>query len=168
MTDFTKINGIGKKTSDALYRAGVEGFSQLAALSPAEIEDLLIAQNVRVLGDVDSWIEQARALIPYEVDYQRLETAEGDTWVTVNFTDEQPNWTLDLGGPEFDDSLAALQSTTADNALVIVFTEDETERLQTLRDTMTRYFGPHITVTSMIRRMINERLIQHGYEKLGL
>jgi len=200
MTDFTKINGIGKKTSEALYKAGVEDFAQLAALSPDEIEQMLSDQGVRVLGNVEDWIAQARDLFVPGQTYttgqgyatndfmaeqpvwEKVDEAHAEiialggevyvtndaqkTWAKV---DEAPAWNYDFGGAEFDDESFLAMSNPADGGTFFLeFSAHELANLKALRDTMTRFFGPNITVVSMIRRMLNEHLIQHGYEKLDL
>jgi predicted flap endonuclease-1-like 5' DNA nuclease len=57
--DLEIIEGIGPKISGVLRQAGVITFSQLAAMEPARITEILHAANMR-LADPKTWPEQAR------------------------------------------------------------------------------------------------------------
>lgn len=58
--DLTIIEGIGPKSAAALYAAGIKTFAQVAAMSPAELEGVVKAQKVRLVGGADTWPQQAR------------------------------------------------------------------------------------------------------------
>lgn len=57
--DLTVIEGIGPKISGALKAAGILTFAKLAALSPEEIEQIVRAANVRMIGKATTWPRQA-------------------------------------------------------------------------------------------------------------
>jgi predicted flap endonuclease-1-like 5' DNA nuclease len=57
--DLVVIEGIGPKIASVLQAAGVTTFSQLAALAPERITEILRAAGIR-LADPRSWPEQAR------------------------------------------------------------------------------------------------------------
>jgi predicted flap endonuclease-1-like 5' DNA nuclease len=60
--NLTLISGIGPKVSTVLRFAGVTTFAKLAALNVKKIEEILLAENPRLLQLVDptTWSEQAR------------------------------------------------------------------------------------------------------------
>lgn len=57
--DLTLIEGIGPKISAALVAAGVDTFAKLAALQPSEIEQIVRAAGVRMVGKAETWAKQA-------------------------------------------------------------------------------------------------------------
>ncbi len=57
--DLTRLNGIGPKSSAALIAAGIDSYQKLAVSSDEAIRDALIAAKVRLVGDVDTWSQQA-------------------------------------------------------------------------------------------------------------
>lgn len=68
--DFTIIEGIGPKINAILQAAGVNTFSQLAALQPQRITEILTAGGIR-LADPATWPEQARLAARGEMDKLR-------------------------------------------------------------------------------------------------
>ncbi len=58
--DLTVVDGIGPKTAEALYTAGVTTFEQLAEMKPDAITSALHAEGARGSGSVDTWPHQAR------------------------------------------------------------------------------------------------------------
>lgn len=61
--DLLIIEGIGPKILDALKKAGVTTFTQLAQMSPDDIERVVKAQGVRMVGDAETWPRQAQYLV---------------------------------------------------------------------------------------------------------
>lgn len=58
--DLRQIEGIGPKTSEALYEAGIVTFAQLAEMDPEAIEAIVRSAGVRIIsGAPASWPEQA-------------------------------------------------------------------------------------------------------------
>lgn len=57
--DLTRIFGIGPKSAAALQAAGIDTFAKLAAADTATIENALTASDVRLVGSVDTWSQQA-------------------------------------------------------------------------------------------------------------
>jgi predicted flap endonuclease-1-like 5' DNA nuclease len=58
----TDIRGIGPVYAGRLYKAGIHTFAQLAAMTPAQIKELLDEPAWRLRSiDVESWIRQAAA-----------------------------------------------------------------------------------------------------------
>lgn len=155
--DFTPIDGIGPKTSRALYASGIEDFSQLAALSADEIVEALSDLGVAIRGDVTSWIVQARELIPEEA----APLAER----AIHVLDDDLSWDMETESPEFDRAVLFAQSP---DGFAVRFSPEDYEKLQALRDTMSRFWGGNkLTVEGMIRRMINNHLGQYGQERLS-
>jgi predicted flap endonuclease-1-like 5' DNA nuclease len=60
--DLTVVEGIGPKIQAALGGAGINTFAQLAAQEPAELERIVRAAGVRMVGKARHWPEQARLL----------------------------------------------------------------------------------------------------------
>lgn len=59
--DLKLLEGIGPKVADALTASGITTFSQLASLSPAEVENVVkVEHKVRVVGSVSTWVRQAK------------------------------------------------------------------------------------------------------------
>jgi predicted flap endonuclease-1-like 5' DNA nuclease len=57
--DLTKIVGIGSKSAAALAAAGIDTFEKLASASREAIHEALDNGNVRLVGDVHTWAQQA-------------------------------------------------------------------------------------------------------------
>lgn len=57
--DLTLIEGIGPKVSATLIAAGIRRFSQIAALKPEVLKDILVKAGNR-LSDPTTWPDQAR------------------------------------------------------------------------------------------------------------
>ncbi len=57
--DLTKVRGIGKKSAQALKNAGIDTFQKLANSSVDAIHSALEAGSVRLVGEVDTWTQQA-------------------------------------------------------------------------------------------------------------
>lgn len=61
--DLTVIEGIGPKSADALYKAGIFTFHQVASLSPDQLEEIVrVRGGVNLVNDAKSWPKQARLL----------------------------------------------------------------------------------------------------------
>ncbi len=62
--DLTLIEGIGVKAQEALNKAGVFTFSQLANMTSQEIYQVVkIEQGVKIVGDTATWSKQAQYLV---------------------------------------------------------------------------------------------------------
>lgn len=57
--DLVKIDGIGEKSAAALRAAGIDSFEKLANTSVETLRDAITTAGVRLVGDVDSWAQQA-------------------------------------------------------------------------------------------------------------
>lgn len=57
--DLIRIDGIGPKISAALNAAGVDSFEKLANTPPETLRSILTNAGVRLIGEVDSWAQQA-------------------------------------------------------------------------------------------------------------
>ena len=57
--DLTIIRGIGPKSAAALKAAGIDSFHKLADSSDETIRAALVSAKVRLVGDIDTWSEQA-------------------------------------------------------------------------------------------------------------
>lgn len=57
--DLTRINGIGRKSADALKAAGIDSFHKLASASDETLRAAISSAGVRLVGDVDTWAQQA-------------------------------------------------------------------------------------------------------------
>ncbi len=57
--DLTKINGIGRKSADALKAAGIDSFQKLASANDESLRAAITSAGVRLVGDVDTWAQQA-------------------------------------------------------------------------------------------------------------
>lgn len=57
--DLTRIEGVGPKTQEALYAAGITSFAQVAAMTPESLSKTVQAHGVRI-AKTDTWPEQAR------------------------------------------------------------------------------------------------------------
>ncbi len=68
--DLTLIEGIGPKINTILHTAGVNTFTQLAALEPEKIMEILTAAGIR-LADAKTWPEQARMAAAGEMERLR-------------------------------------------------------------------------------------------------
>jgi predicted flap endonuclease-1-like 5' DNA nuclease len=60
--DLTRIRGIGPVNEEALYRAGICTFEQLANASPQELRSLLPPPVAGEEPDIEDWIRQAAKL----------------------------------------------------------------------------------------------------------
>lgn len=59
--DLAILEGIGPKTQQALYAEGITKFSQVAAMTPAELEHIVKTKHgVRIVGSTTTWPRQAR------------------------------------------------------------------------------------------------------------
>ncbi len=57
--DLTKVRGVGKKSAQALKDAGIDSFQKLANSTDDAIRAALDAGGVRLVGEVDTWRQQA-------------------------------------------------------------------------------------------------------------
>jgi predicted flap endonuclease-1-like 5' DNA nuclease len=61
--DLTVIEGIGPKSAEALYKAGIFTFHQVASLTPDQLEEIIrVRGGVNLVNDAKSWPKQARLL----------------------------------------------------------------------------------------------------------
>jgi predicted flap endonuclease-1-like 5' DNA nuclease len=60
--DFQKILGLGPKSESALYAAQITRYGQLAELSNAQLESILLAAGVRLVASAEAWAAQAKLL----------------------------------------------------------------------------------------------------------
>jgi len=58
--DLTVIEGIGPKIAAALSNAGIDTYEKIASRTPAELERIVKAEGVRLIGKADSWPPQAK------------------------------------------------------------------------------------------------------------
>ncbi len=58
--DLTVIEGIGPKIAAALANAGLDTFEKIAERTPAELERIVRAKGVRLIGKAETWPEQAK------------------------------------------------------------------------------------------------------------
>ena len=65
--DLTVIEGIGPKIDQALKRAGIMTFADLANSEVQSIQEILLAENFR-LADPETWPEQARLAAEGKLD----------------------------------------------------------------------------------------------------
>jgi large subunit ribosomal protein L27 len=62
--NLTVIEGIGKKSAEALYNAGISTFAQLAASSADDLYRIVkVEGGVQIVGDADTWPKQAQFLV---------------------------------------------------------------------------------------------------------
>ncbi len=66
--DLTLLEGIGPKIAAALNAAGIKTYARLAALPPEEIERIVKAAGVRMVGHAESWPRQARLAADGKLD----------------------------------------------------------------------------------------------------
>jgi predicted flap endonuclease-1-like 5' DNA nuclease len=68
--DLTKIEGLGKKTQQALYADNITTYAQIADLSPDQLEEIVkVKHGVRVIsGATKTWPKQARFLAEDDID----------------------------------------------------------------------------------------------------
>lgn len=57
--DLVKIDGIGEKSAAALRAAGIDSFEKLANTSVETLRGAITTAGVRLVGDVDTWAQQA-------------------------------------------------------------------------------------------------------------
>jgi predicted flap endonuclease-1-like 5' DNA nuclease len=65
--DLTTIEGIGPKIKSILHAAGVKTFSDLAAMEPEQIKEIITNAGLR-LADTTTWPDQARLAASGEMD----------------------------------------------------------------------------------------------------
>lgn len=58
--DLKLIEGIGPKIAEALNKAGILTFAQVAAMAPAELEHIVRSAGVRMIGKGETWPQQAQ------------------------------------------------------------------------------------------------------------
>jgi predicted flap endonuclease-1-like 5' DNA nuclease len=61
--DLSQIDGIGPKIAGALRGAGISTFADLASREPEQIERVVRAAGVRMIGHADSWVKQAKTAL---------------------------------------------------------------------------------------------------------
>lgn len=66
--DLTLLEGIGPKIAAALNAAGIKTYARLSALPPQEIERIVKAAGVRMVGHAESWPRQARLAADGKLD----------------------------------------------------------------------------------------------------
>lgn len=67
--DLTIIEGIGPKVAEALNRAGITSFVQLARMTPDDLYRIVkFEQNVKLVGDTRTWPRQAQYLVEGDLD----------------------------------------------------------------------------------------------------
>ncbi len=67
--DLTVIEGIGKKSAEALYSAGITTFAQLAATSGDDLYRIVkVEGGVQIVGDAATWPKQAQFLVDGDTD----------------------------------------------------------------------------------------------------
>lgn len=57
--DLTVIEGVGRKSAEALAASGVRTYKAMASKTPQELEDAVKAQKVRLVGSTETWPMQA-------------------------------------------------------------------------------------------------------------
>ena len=57
--NLTLIEGIGPKSAAALNESGITTFAQVAAMSSAELEQIVKGRGVRLVGSAETWPQQA-------------------------------------------------------------------------------------------------------------
>lgn len=57
--DLTIIEGVGRKSAEALAASGVRTFKAIANKTPQALEDAVKSQNVRLVGSTETWPMQA-------------------------------------------------------------------------------------------------------------
>ncbi len=66
--DLSILEGIGPKIQDALSAAGIKTFTQVATMTPDELEHLVRDEaGVRMVGSADTWPRQARYVIEHDL-----------------------------------------------------------------------------------------------------
>ena len=60
--DLTVLDGVGPKTAEALNKAGITTYAQMAAASPKELLDKLAGVRGVTSEKLSAWIKQARKL----------------------------------------------------------------------------------------------------------
>ncbi|MBL8154601.1 MAG: hypothetical protein JNM70_10490 [Anaerolineae bacterium] len=75
--DLTVIEGIGPKSAEALYKAGIFTFHQVASLTPDQLVEIVkVRGGVNLVNDAKSWPKQARLLADGKIkefeEYTRL------------------------------------------------------------------------------------------------
>lgn len=58
--DLTLIEGVGKKSAEALAASGITTFAQMAAKTPEDLEEAVKSQKVRLVGSTETWPMQAK------------------------------------------------------------------------------------------------------------
>ncbi len=57
--NLTLIEGVGKKSAEALVASGIATFAQMAAKKPEELAEAVKSQKVRLVGSTETWPMQA-------------------------------------------------------------------------------------------------------------
>lgn len=66
--DLSILEGVGPKIQDALSAAGIKTFTQVATMTPDELEHLVrVEAGVRMVGGADTWPRQARYVIEHDL-----------------------------------------------------------------------------------------------------
>ncbi|NJL94521.1 MAG: hypothetical protein HC915_12765 [Anaerolineae bacterium] len=78
--DLHRIEGIGPKIEDALKRAGIKTYAQLARMTGEELTRIVKEEaRVRMVGDAATWAKQAQFLVNNDIEgleaYQRSLTS---------------------------------------------------------------------------------------------
>ena len=153
MVNFDTIKGIGKKTSDALYRGGIESFEQLAALSADEIENILSVQGISVRSDIEQWRSAARDLIPTQST-----TIVGGAEVPDSYTDSSfEQIEIDYDWNNMPNQLH----------IIVALDDEQYERLTAICDSYRLHRGPRrLTPEQMVMRLINETARMYGQDEV--
>lgn len=62
--DLTKIEGVGPKVQEALNKAGIFTFAQVAGMTGQELYQIVkVEQGVRIVGDAATWSKQAQFFV---------------------------------------------------------------------------------------------------------
>ena len=83
--DLLIIEGIGPKSKEALYKAGITSFEQIANLSPDDLYRIIkIEGGVNLVSDTKTWPKQARLLADGKIK-------EFEEYVKVLVNSRDPN-----------------------------------------------------------------------------
>lgn len=81
--DLTRIKGVGARLAERLREAGLRTFEQIAALSPAQVDELDEALGLRGRPARDGWLAQAAALAA-DQEAVAMASADGGATPTVH------------------------------------------------------------------------------------